>query len=78
SNLIEIKFEDLERDPLSQLERIYRHLYLPDFDIFASRVSRYLKQLGDFKKNVFEVSPATKSAVKKRWWQTFELYGYVD
>ncbi len=78
SNLIEIKFEDLERDPLSQLGRIYRSLNLPDFDVFASCVSRYLKQFGDFEKNVFEVSPATKKTVKKSWWQTFELYRYND
>ena len=78
SNLVEIRFEDLERDPLAQLRNVYDYLHLPDFDVLASRVEGYLKALSNYKKNVLELAPPMKKIVRERWWQNFEVYGYDD
>jgi hypothetical protein len=76
SNLIEIKFEELEKNPLSELKRIYEHLNLPGFSEFFSSVSQYLKELGNYKKNVFSMTPRIRNKVRERWAQTFEIYNY--
>jgi len=75
-NLVEIKFEDLEEDPLGQMRHIYDRLCLPGFDLFAPRVSRYLEGLKGYKKNAFEITPEMKRKIRERWSITFDIYGY--
>ena len=76
SNFVEIRFEDLEKDPLGRMRFIYDRLGLPDFDIFSSYASAHIKSLGNYKKNIFRLSPSIKKRIRKKWLQTFDIYGY--
>ena len=74
--LHELKFEDLEKDPLGSLERIYGTLGLPGFDDFKPRAIRYLDSLKDYRKNEFRLSDADRTRVFSRWSEIFARYGY--
>jgi hypothetical protein len=78
SNLVEIRFEDLEKDPLKQLELIYDRLNLPGFKKFSISAAAYLSTLKSYKKNVFDITAGMRSKLRARWSQTFEIYGYDD
>jgi hypothetical protein len=50
-NFIELRFEDLERDPMKQLEKIYDHFKLPLKESALSKIKVYLADTKDYKKN---------------------------
>ncbi len=75
-NLVEIRFDDLERDPLAELERVYTHLRLPDFETARPAVETYLAAQRDYKKNQFAVTKQQRDTVKERWNFAFSELGY--
>ncbi|MGC8604260.1 MAG: sulfotransferase family protein [Desulfomonilaceae bacterium] len=75
-SLHELKFEDLEKDPLKELEKIYLSLNLGNFDYLRPRVVNYLNSISDYKKNVFDLDEKTKALVGQRWKKNFDRYGY--
>ncbi len=74
--LYELKFEDLEKDPLSSLEQLYQALGLPGFDAFSPRVMQYLDSLKGYRKNEFQMSASDQDKVLSRWSEVFQRYGY--
>jgi hypothetical protein len=76
-SLHELKYEDLERDPLQSLETIYDRLRLPGFDRFRIRTSQYLETIKGYKKNKFQMDDADREKVRMRWYATFDRYGYL-
>jgi len=75
-SLHELKFEDLEKEPLKELKKIYSALNLQNFDYFSEQAVDYLKSVKTYKKNVFELDEETKSLVATRWRKNFDNYGY--
>ena len=60
-------FEELERDPLGEMARIYDQLRLPDFAVVRSDMERYLRSLAGYQKNVYPNLPVeVESEVPKR------------
>ncbi|NIO20094.1 MAG: hypothetical protein GTN76_04960 [Candidatus Aenigmarchaeota archaeon] len=78
SNLIEIKFEDLEKDPIRMLDLIYYHLNLRDFRSLYPRVSNYLSRIGRYHKSEYKLNKTMKKLIKNRWSITFDTYRYGD
>lgn len=74
--LHELKFEDLEKDPLVTLEELYDRLDLRGFDSFSPRVIRYLDSLQGYRKNEFHLSEQDREKVFERWSKVFTQYGY--
>ncbi len=72
----ELKYEDLERDPLQSLESIYDSLRLPGFDRFRIRTSQYLETIKGYRKNKFQIDDASREKVRMHWRSTFDCYGY--
>ena len=72
----ELKYEDLIRDPLGQLEAIYRRLDLGDFAPARPRVTEYLAGLRGYETNRYELSPAEQATVTRRWGDVVRRYGY--
>lgn len=75
-NLFEIKFEEIEKDPVKSLERIYDHLGINGFDAMLPYVQSYQQSVSDYRKNIFDLSPEIKSIIHHRWKITFEQYDY--
>ncbi len=53
----EAEFEQIERDPIGQLRRIYAQLGLEFSDRFQQRLQRYLERIADYRKNCLPSLP---------------------
>ncbi len=74
--LFEIRYEDLDSDPLAMLGRLYTALDLPDFAEARPELERYLNDLGSFEKNRFDLSAETVETVNEHWGLSFDAFGY--
>jgi hypothetical protein len=73
----EIAFEELEKDPIGQVRRIYETLRLPSFETFEPALRQYLNSLAGYKKNTHpDISPELKARLKSSWQRCFEEWGY--
>ncbi len=76
-NLVEVRFEQIEEDPVGQLRRVYAVLGLPDFGVVEPAIRRYVDSIAGYKKNAFsELSPALRHRIAHEWWSCFEEWGY--
>jgi len=74
--LIEIRYEDLDAEPMKNLERIYSTLELGDFEAVRPLLESYLASLGTYEKNKFEFPADVISTVNENWGFAFEAFGY--
>lgn len=73
----ELRFEDLERDPVGEVARLYQALGLPGFEEVESGLRRYVHSLTGYNKNVFpEPPPRLKARIAREWERTFAGWGY--
>jgi hypothetical protein len=73
----EVRFEELERDPVGQVREIYAALGLPDFEELQPALRRYLDGLAGYRKNEFaELPEDLRGRIAKEWRRCFEEWGY--
>jgi hypothetical protein len=73
----EIRFEDLEADPLGQLRGLYEALALPDFQVAEPVLHCYVESLAGYQKNTFPEMPADlRTRIAREWKRCFEEWGY--
>ncbi len=58
----EVRFEDLETDPIAELRRLYAELNLEFTFEFQQKLQRYLASISGYKKNSFRPLPAEQRA----------------
>ncbi len=76
-NLIEIRFEELEREPLAVLESVYAHLRLPGFEAARPRFEAYVRRQQGYRKNVHRLDGALIERVQQRWGPALRRWGYL-
>lgn len=75
--LHEVRFDDLERDPVGQIAEVYDALSLDGYTAFEPDLRAYVDSLKGYKKNAFpDLDPATKAIVADRWSRSFDVGGY--
>lgn len=78
SQLVEIKFEDLEEKPLEILESVYKNLALPSFEYVEKQIKLYLTSINNHKKNDFsDLEQSIKSEIYNKWQRNFDTWGYI-
>jgi hypothetical protein len=75
-NLAEVRFRDLERDPLGELRRLYEALELPGFADAEPPFRDYVAGQRAYRKNSFELSNADREKIERRWGFAFRELGY--
>lgn len=75
-NLIEVRFEDFEKSPISFLEKIFEALEIEGFKESKSNFEKYLDQLGPYKKNKYSISSRQKDLVEKHWSTYLQRWNY--
>ena len=76
-NLFELSFEELEKDPILQMEKIYEKFQWRSFDYIRPTMEKYCAGLADFKKNHFNtLSPEVKKIINQRWAKSFTEFSY--
>lgn len=73
---VEIGFDELERQPLAVLERLYATLGLEGFEGARPLFADYLDHVGGYQKNRFAFPAADNALVGERWGHFIERWGY--
>jgi omega-hydroxy-beta-dihydromenaquinone-9 sulfotransferase len=66
-NLVEVRFEDVERDPMGQVRRMYETLGLPGYAAMEPALQAYVASQRTYKKNALEISAADRASIEQRW-----------
>jgi hypothetical protein len=72
----EVRYEDLVRDPIGQLHKLYEQLELGDFETARPGIERYLADNKDYQTNRFDIPPEVRAEVRRRWGSYAKRYGY--
>lgn len=75
-NLVEVKFEDFEKDAFAMTEDIYRKLNLPGFEASKASIGAYLDKKKGYKKNTYKYEDKTVQTVEAHWGMALEKWGY--
>lgn len=75
-NLHEIRFEDLEVDPLGEMHRLYQGLGLSGWENLEAEIKKKLPELTRYRKNSFKMDEETMRLIYSRWKAAFDRYGY--
>ena len=66
-NLTEIRYEEVEKNPILQLNQIYSELSLDGFDKVKPKFARYLKSVNGYKKNAYKLDENMVNIIDKNW-----------
>ncbi|HEY48579.1 MAG TPA: sulfotransferase [Dehalococcoidia bacterium] len=76
-NLVEVKYEELDKEPLAQLRKIYETLSLPGFDEAEPAFRAYLDSIAGYQKLSHKtVDTAAIEKINERWGFVFDALGY--
>jgi len=73
---MEVGFDELEREPMAVVERIYATLELDGFEAARPLFAEYLDSIGGYRKNRFAFPAADNARVAERWRHFIERWGY--
>jgi hypothetical protein len=73
----ELRFEDLEHDPVREIRKLYAGLSLPDFSEVEPKLQTYVSSLSDYRKNSFpQLAPEVRQRIASEWGRCFEEWSY--
>lgn len=72
----ELHYEGLIRDPLGQMQQLYEHLGLGEFDQVRPRLEEYLAGSAEYQPNQYRLPPALQNEITHRWGPVIRRYGY--
>jgi hypothetical protein len=73
----EMRYEDLTRNPVAQMDALYDHLNLGGFDQVLPALQEHLSRLGDYQTNRYgQVAPEVRAKIVQRWGHVIRQYGY--
>lgn len=75
-NFTEVSFEELEKAPLTVMEKIYLELKLPDFAKVKKAIEKYIATQIDYKKNTYLMDQRTNQRIFERWNCIINRLGY--
>lgn len=75
-HLCDVRYEDLVKDPVAAVERIYKQLGLSNFERLRPKIAEYAAAQKDYKTNVHDLDEPLKAEIRRRWAGYFERYGY--
>jgi omega-hydroxy-beta-dihydromenaquinone-9 sulfotransferase len=75
-NLVEVRFEEMEADPLAETRRIYEVLGLPGFAGAEPAFQAYLASVANYRKNDYKLTADLIEQVNQHWSFAFDEWGY--
>ncbi|QDU91163.1 Sulfotransferase domain protein [Pirellulimonas nuda] len=74
-----VRFEDLESDPVGEIERLYRQLGLEMTDAYRARLDSYLQSIAGYQKNKpSKLNEADRQAVEVALGSYMQMWGYCE
>jgi hypothetical protein len=75
--LIHIRYEDLAKQPVETLQKIYEALRLSDFESVRPSIAEWVQaEHKDYKTNQHSLSPSDEALIQKCWKRYADRYGY--
>ena len=74
----EVRYENVMRQPLCAMRAIYEQLELDGFEHVAPAIGRYFQDRADYQTNRYELTPALRERISRRWRPYIERYGYQE
>ncbi|MFV0446011.1 MAG: sulfotransferase family protein, partial [Planctomycetaceae bacterium] len=74
--IYEMRYETLDSDPLSELDRMYSALNLEGYDALAGRLRPQLAEVNAFQKNRYDKDPDQAQRVYARLKFAYDRFGY--
>ncbi|MDX2001245.1 MAG: sulfotransferase [Chitinophagales bacterium] len=75
-NLVEVRYEDFEQDPMPQMEAIYQQLQLGDFESKRTSFQAYVDKQESFQVNKHRVEAEDLERILEHWQPFMDLWGY--
>lgn len=75
-NLMELKFEEFEQEPVTEIEKIYSNLLNEDFSAVKHYFSEYFTTQKSHKKNKYQVEAETIAAIRMHLGKYIEMHDY--
>ncbi len=75
-NLVDVKYEELEEDPIAQLRNVYETLSLPGFAEAEPAFRAYLESIAGYEKNVYGMDDSVIAKLNQHWSFAFDALGY--
>lgn len=73
----EVRFEDLERDPVGEVHRLYDALEIDGFQEFRPKLQAYCDSQAKYQKNDFSrLSESDRNGVAAAWSRSFDIWNY--
>jgi hypothetical protein len=72
----ELRYEDLMAEPLAEMEKLYTRLGLGGFEAVRPRLEQYFAGQAGYRTNRYEMLPALRAEVERRWGDVIRRYGY--
>ncbi|MEE2935209.1 MAG: sulfotransferase [Planctomycetota bacterium] len=77
SRIVDIRYEDLIRDPVASLQCIYETLRLSDFDSAKAKIEQWATgEHRQYKTNQHQLSEQAEMMIREAWNEYFSRYGY--
>lgn len=76
NDFIEIKFEDLEKDPIKHLKNIYNHFNINFTEEYNISLTNFLSEVKKYKKNKYESNSEINSTIKNKLKRYFIFGNY--
>jgi hypothetical protein len=78
SRFHELCYEDLVRDPVGEMRKLYDHLGLNGFEEhLRPRLERYLETIKGYETNRYQLTPEQRTEIGRRWGAIIRRYGYA-
>jgi hypothetical protein len=75
-NLMELRFEEFEKNPEYELKKIYSELLNEDYNLVEPYLLKYLNSLTGYSKNKYSVPEDSLNKVVSEWGYFMKLYNY--
>src|SRR5262249_55669511 len=72
----ELRYEDLTRDPVAEMKKVYDHFQLGGFERYLPRLKDYLASVKGYETNRYQLTDAERSEISRRWSDVIHRYGY--
>jgi len=72
----EVRYEDLEKDPVKELKRIYRELDMEFSPEHEKKISEFMEAKKNYRKNIFNLSQEEKNIINRELEGYMKNYGY--
>jgi hypothetical protein len=76
NQLVEMKYEDLVQKPMESVRVLYAQLELGEFSLVEPALEKHLAEVKNYRPNQYELPEEKRLAIRERWADYIERYGY--